>query len=201
MPELDGFEATRQIRRAEAGGTRHLPIVAMTADARTEDHEHCLRAGMDDFVSKPTSLEGLRVVLDRWLPTPERRQSNRNRPAASSSAMPGAAQLLELCGGDRDAVITLLGAAAGSVKADFARIESAAAANDFGTVAEAAHRLTATAASIRSPRLGEISAAIERAASTAAASIPPALLAKLGAAIGSFIGDLEEHGTLLTTMG
>jgi PAS domain S-box-containing protein len=68
MPEMDGFEATRELRRLERGGTRRLPIVAMTADAQVEDQTACLAAGMDDYLSKPSSLAQLHAVLDRWLP-------------------------------------------------------------------------------------------------------------------------------------
>ncbi len=66
MPELDGFEATRLIRQSENQST-HTPIVAMTANALKDDRERCLRAGMDDYVSKPIFMKELRRVLDRWV--------------------------------------------------------------------------------------------------------------------------------------
>jgi len=66
MPEMDGYEATARIRELEATVGSRMPIIAMTANAMTGDREHCLEAGMDDYVSKPVSLEALRSVLHKW---------------------------------------------------------------------------------------------------------------------------------------
>ena len=64
MPEMDGFEASRLIR-ALPGEKSSVRIVAMTANAMTGDREECLRAGMDDYLSKPVRLQDLRAVLER----------------------------------------------------------------------------------------------------------------------------------------
>ncbi len=67
MPEMDGFQATAMIR-AQQSNERHLPIVAMTANAMTGDSEKCLDAGMDDYLAKPVKIDALRKTLERWLP-------------------------------------------------------------------------------------------------------------------------------------
>jgi two-component system, sensor histidine kinase and response regulator len=68
MPEMDGFEATRAIREREAATGKHMPIVALTANAMAQDREACLAAGMDDHLAKPFSMQTLHDMLDRWMP-------------------------------------------------------------------------------------------------------------------------------------
>lgn len=66
MPVMDGFDATREIRKLEAEGLARTPIVAMTANAMKEDRERCLAAGMDDYLSKPIRAVPLFEMLEHW---------------------------------------------------------------------------------------------------------------------------------------
>jgi PAS domain S-box-containing protein len=67
MPEMNGYEATREIRRQEHTTTKHLPIIALTGHASSDDEQKCRQAGMDDVLTKPMTLPTLRTKLERLL--------------------------------------------------------------------------------------------------------------------------------------
>lgn len=66
MPILDGYEATKEIRRIE-NGQKHIPIIALTANAMVSDEEKCIEAGMDDFITKPIDIEVLTKTLVKYI--------------------------------------------------------------------------------------------------------------------------------------
>jgi len=83
MPVMDGYQATATIRERQAGATKRLPIVALTANAMEGDRGQCLAAGMDDYLAKPYTRTQLQQVLGRWL-QPDGLQPNTAEVAARS---------------------------------------------------------------------------------------------------------------------
>jgi CheY-like chemotaxis protein len=67
MPEMDGFDATKEIRRIEIAKGKHTPIIAMTANAFRETKERCFASGMDNFITKPIKLETLIELINNTL--------------------------------------------------------------------------------------------------------------------------------------
>ncbi|WP_051341514.1 PAS domain S-box protein [Azospirillum halopraeferens] len=124
MPEVDGYELARRVRRRERDGGGHLPIVALTANALTGEAERCFAAGMDDYLSKPVDLQSLSRCIARWLPgaLPLR------RPTDAGAAIPPAPPFTVTAGPDsaRPAVLDL-----DHVVATFGSVEAARDLLDF----------------------------------------------------------------------
>jgi signal transduction histidine kinase/CheY-like chemotaxis protein len=150
MPEMDGFEATREIRRREREG-RRTPIVAMTAAALPADRQRCFDAGMDEHVAKPVRARELNAVLARFLTAPE--------PATVSSPPPAAAS-----GDAVDEVRATLGAGFDAVVRQYLEdagasldgLRAAAARHDRRAIEAAAHRLKGSSGLVGAVDVGRI---------------------------------------------
>jgi signal transduction histidine kinase/CheY-like chemotaxis protein/HPt (histidine-containing phosphotransfer) domain-containing protein len=90
MPVMDGYMATRIRRQKEIAGARRVPIIAMTANAMAGDREKCLKAGMDDYMSKPLNRALLEQTLRRWLPAGAKSMAANTIPASAPTVPAGA---------------------------------------------------------------------------------------------------------------
>ncbi|PAU65136.1 histidine kinase [Pseudomonas sp. PIC25] len=154
MPVLDGIGAARAIREQER--FRHLPIVAMTANALPADRERCLEAGMDDHLGKPISPAELWTTLSRWLSTEEATiASAAVMPKAPGWGLPGVdvAAGLRLVGGREDLYRSQLSRFAASEKAFVARLRGALATGDRTTAARLLHTFKGLAAGLGADEL------------------------------------------------
>jgi CheY-like chemotaxis protein/HPt (histidine-containing phosphotransfer) domain-containing protein len=144
MPEMDGYEATAEIRRRE-GTVRHIPIIAMTAAVLAEERARCLAAGMDDFIAKPVNLDNVRDTLARWLAPREEPAVVSGSPAPPPQATPDAGGPAEPDGQwaeTRSPLLRqLLGAFLASTRHDLARLRTAVEEADLGAMHRVAHHI------------------------------------------------------------
>jgi signal transduction histidine kinase/DNA-binding response OmpR family regulator len=169
MPIMSGYEATAEIRRREAGTGRHIPVIAMTANAMAGDREECLRAGMDDYVAKPVKLDALRTIVERWAGAGAAAEPAAAPPAADAAAQEptvDAAALDELRSyqveGEPDVLDKLIGKFLDSARRECAEVRSAMGRGDAETLRRAAHGLKGSSGMFGARRLSAISAQIEQ---------------------------------------
>ncbi|HZS00192.1 MAG TPA: response regulator [Chloroflexota bacterium] len=160
MPEMDGFEASVEIRRRESG-TRHTPIIAMTGNAMEGDRERCLAAGMDGYITKPVHLDELRAVFERWLPA-----AASTPPVAPPDEAPGPALLDEsvladLAAGEPDLVVELVDQFLNEAPTRAHTVRLAFAQHDAPALRQAAHVFKAEAGSIGARELEAACARLE----------------------------------------
>jgi two-component system sensor histidine kinase/response regulator len=158
MPVMDGFEATRAIRRLEPKGQR-VPIVALTANALATDRTACLAAGMDEHLSKPLEFERLKLCLGQYLADRKQRKETALRPAAEAPV--DLVALRELVGDDAEFQRELIETFIASGDATLAQIVDALKINDLATVRKSAHSLKGASANIRAQALSAAAKELE----------------------------------------
>lgn len=170
MPDLDGFEATRQIRRAE-GESRRTIIIAMTAAAMAGDREKCLRAGMDDFLTKPVRFEDLRETLFQWCtrgtaPPPAAAPPRRGDPAENLSVDLGAIQKLRalVSQDEPDLVNELIEIFLRDARASCDELQAAARRRDVRTIEYQAHKLVSGCGNLGARRMARLCRELEEEA-------------------------------------
>jgi len=131
MPDMTGSEVARVIREKEEASNRHLALVAMTSS--TLEGDHCLQAGMDQYIAKPLTVESLRRVIASYV-----------APVAAAPAFDQAAALLRM-GGDRAFLCTLASMFVEESSSHIAAIRSAVAEQDGERLSRAAHKIKGSA--------------------------------------------------------
>ncbi len=167
MPRLDGWEATRAIRRLEQDTGRRCPIIALTAQAMAGDRERCLSSGMDDYLTKPVNVQLLQRTVLRHV---------ENGPAPSPAAPPVStvpAPQRQACILDPEIVQTIRGFGPSGVQEVFgimltdlperrARLRQAIAQVDARTLAAVAHGVKGACGTVGAAALGQAAAQLER---------------------------------------
>jgi len=191
MPEMDGMEATAEIRKLETRRSEaeipssakqkrgnlklknhnsttellnHVPIIAMTAHALKGDRERCIEAGMDDYVSKPIQPDKLLEAIERHISA-----STPGKPKATDSTASDEkdvfdrAELLERVGGDEELCVELLDTFVQDIPARLEELKQALADNDSTLLRQQAHAIKGASANIGAHALREVSFEVEKA--------------------------------------
>jgi two-component system sensor histidine kinase/response regulator len=173
MPELDGYEATAEIRRRE-GADRHVPIIAMTANTLEGDRDKCLEAGMDDYVGKPVDADALNAAITRALDVRETRLPRDGRPPLLDRSA-----LDELCDGDAEMHQDLVGLFEEQSRLGIASIGQAIQARDPEALRRGAQELRGSSAGIGALRMAELCDRLFQATKADLLSEGPALFVEL----------------------
>ncbi len=166
MPEMDGYQTAREIRRREQGSSQRVRIIALTAHAMKEDRATCLAAGMDDYLSKPVSPDCLLAMLEQG--------GTSNYPQNEAISIPAAAEPPTVAVFDRASALSRAGGKMALLKQvaqlfvqdlprSLADMEAAVGAGDSGALRRAAHRLKGAAATIGADKLVKAAQKLERA--------------------------------------
>ena len=216
MLGMDGLEATRLIRADPAlAGTR---IIAMTANASSDDRGRCLAAGMDDFIGKPFKLNNFYATLAKWLPLvsiphspgriaeclplvqPQQESPFVARPSAVAETTKAddpniidLATLAELIGNDTNKIRSFALKFVESAREDIARIEEAMERNDMAAVGALGHRAKSPARMVGAMEFANLCQALENGADGGGAERARDIVSQLRLLLERIMEEMEKH--------
>ncbi|MCA1677623.1 MAG: response regulator, partial [Actinobacteria bacterium] len=170
MPEMNGYEAARAVREREwhDGAGVHLPIIALTAGARSQDKVRCLSAGMDDYLAKPVSRDALLAMVARYM------AATHPSPVLDEEVV---AELETLDGTELIDLVTVYLDQAAEQMSD---LSGAAGRGDAAAVAETAHKLKGSSSVLGAANVSFIASELESTAKTGDLTTVGSLLVRLG---------------------
>jgi CheY-like chemotaxis protein len=195
MPNLNGLEATEQIRRDEAGSGRHIPIIALTANAMQGDREKCLAAGMDSYLPKPIRFDVLQAEIDLVLsarPSPAAPQTAAVFAGQGSLPIFDRADALDRIGGDEELLQALLDIFTAEYENYIGNIDQAYAAENWPDFVRAAHTLKGALGTIAAARAQKKAEALESAAKAGEQARYAPLVAELKQELASFKAEIGK---------
>jgi PAS domain S-box-containing protein len=216
MPQMDGYAATREIRKLE-DGKRRIPIVALTAHAMKGDEEKCRAAGMDDYLTKPIDRIKLETCLDRRLPSTgstgtmlainepsiaaesaTKTEARGGRPEGSPGqphALLDWQELLESVDGDAGFARNLVEAFTSTGNRELASIAAALGTGNAATIRESAHTLKSASANVRAVAASATAARLEAAAGLGGSAQIQALVEELASEVRAVIEYLKSKAS------
>ncbi len=200
MPRMDGYDLAREIRQIEAatGITKPIPIIACTANAMESDAKACHDAGMNDYLSKPTTLEALKAKIEHWVTadTTAKPIAAEETPTAAPAVAVApieeppldAHTLAEFTGGDALLRREILRQFLASHEPDASALRVALSSGNYSSIADAAHRVKGASRMVGAQPYAEVAERIESAARN-----------DDQIAVNSCITDLEKEQARLST--
>ena len=193
MPNMDGYEATADIRRREEETGRHIPIIAMTANALQGDREKALEAGMDDYVAKPVRVGEIEKILRRWVsvdkePATEEGEAEPDNENSDGDAVLDPDVLRSLKNLEEDGEQSIVAELAGIFLEDVAsRLDAlwrAVDEDDANSVLETAHALKGSSANMGACKMHDVCSKLQETGKSGDLTKVPGLLEQLEAEFG-----------------